>query len=71
MIKVNRVVRNTDSCIRLYSLENTAVADPGRGPRGPDGLDRPLYGTVRENNRTDRETPSLALWICEFHHNYF
>ena len=34
-IKVNRVVKNTNSCIRLYLLENTAVADPGKGPVSP------------------------------------
>ena len=34
-IKVNRVVKNTNSCIRLYLLENTAVADPGKGLVSP------------------------------------
>ena len=39
-IKVNRVVKNTNSCIRLYLLENTAVADPGKGPVSPLHLDQ-------------------------------
>ena len=34
-IKVNRVVKNTNSCIRLYLLENTAVAEPREGTSVP------------------------------------
>ena len=29
------------------------------------------YISSRENNWTERETPSLAVGICEFHQSYF
>ena len=63
-IKVNRVVKNTNSCIRLYSLENTAVADPGKGPVSPLTFG-PNWGPKARKFFSSRPPPApyLRVWL--------
>ena len=62
-IKVNRVVKNTNSCIRLYLLENTAVADPGKGPVSPLTFGSNWGPKARKCFLSRPPPPYLRVWM--------
>ena len=62
-IKVNRVVKNTNSCIRLYLLENTAVAEPREGTSVPPYVWTKLRPEGPKIFFVKTAPPYLRVWL--------